>query len=171
MKTTATPVLKASELHQVCVVVRDLEKSMQHYRDILGIEGWEVLEADPSLISDLMYHGNPVQGPFRFRAALAMVGPMQLELIQPVEGELIYSDFLQTHGEGLHHLGHLRVKDLDMGVQALEKAGFACLQRGRIYGGGFAYMDTVAALGFIVELLALPEGVPTPGSVVQDAVN
>jgi len=157
-----SPVLEISELYQVCVVVHDLEKSIEHYRDVLGVGPWETLEGDSSTFSDVTYHGRPVE--HRFRVGLAMVGPMQLELIQPVEGDNIFSDFLNEHGEGLHHLGHARVKNLDEAVERLEKAGFPCLQGARFPGGGYAYMDTTKALGTILELLELPEGVPAPGT-------
>ena len=163
MERPNSPIIKVSELYQTCIVVRDLEKSMEHYRNVLGIGAWEIIHCDPSVISDMMYRGRPVTRPFQYRAALTMVGPMQLELIQPIEGDLLYSDFLNEHGEGLHHLGHLRVQNLDEGVQAFEKAGFSCLQRGRFMHVGFAYMDTTKALGFILELLDLPEGVPVLG--------
>ena len=163
MERPSSPILKVSELYQACIVVRDLEKSMEQYQNVLGIGSWEIIDADSSQVTDMMYHGSEVKRPFRFRAALSMVGPMQLELIQPIEGDLLYNDFLKEHGEGLHHLGHVRVQNLDESVQALEKAGFSCLQRGGFTGGGFAYMDTVKALGFILELLELPEGVSAPG--------
>ena len=163
MAKPISPIVKVSELYQVGIVVRDLEKSMEHYQNVLGIGPWETFDADPSTISDMMYGGRPVKRPFRFRIAFAMVGPIQLELIQPLEGELIHSDFLKEHGEGLHHMGHVRVQNLDEAVQALEKAGFPCTQRAHFGGGGFAYMDTVKALGCILELLELPEGVPAPG--------
>jgi hypothetical protein len=47
-----------------------------------------------------------------FRAAMTMLGSLMVELLQPVEGEGVYRDFLNEHGEGLHHLGHVRVDDL-----------------------------------------------------------
>ena len=153
--------IKVSELYQVGLVVNDLEKGMEHYQDILGIGPWEVGEANPSTISDMTYHGRPVQ--HRFRGALTMAGPMQLELIQPLEGGNIFSDFLREHGEGVHHLGHVRVGNLGEAIQRLEKEGSPCLQSGRLPGGGYAYMDTVKALGVIIELLELPEGVPALG--------
>ena len=152
--------IKVSELYQVGIVVRDLEKSMEHYQNILGIGPWDTVNIDPSTLSDMTYHGRKVQ--HKFRAALTMVGPMQLELIEPLEGDNIYSDFLKEHGEGLHHLGHVRVDNLEEAIQRLEKEGFPCLQSGRFPGGGFAYMDTVKTLGFLIELLELPEGVPVP---------
>ena len=144
------PKIKVSELYQVGIVVRDIEISMRDYESILGISTWQVFDADPSVVSDVIYHGRPVQ--HRFRVALAMVGTMQLELIQPVEGDSTFGDFLNAHGDGIHHLGHDRVDNLDEAVQTLEKDGFPCLQRGSFPGIDYAYMDLTSHLGYIIEL-------------------
>ena len=146
--------IKVSELYQVGIVVHDIEKSIEHYQNTFGIGPWGTMNVDPSIFSEMTYHGRPVQ--HRFRAAFAMVGPMQLELIQPVEGDNIYSDFLTEHREGVHHLGHVRVANLAEAIQTLEKEGFPCLQSGRSPGGGYAYIDTVNALGVVIELLETP---------------
>ena len=155
------PIIKVSELYQAAIVVRDLEQSIEHYQNTLGIGPWDVIDIDSSDLPVVTYHGRPAQ--YKFRAALAMTGPMQLELIQPVEGDSIFRDFLNEHGEGLHHLGHIRVDDLAESIRTLEEAGFHCLQSLAAPGGGCAYIDMVKTLGFIVELLELPEGIPAPG--------
>ena len=155
------PILKVSELYQAAIVVRDLEQSIERYQNTLGIGPWDVIDIDSSDLPVVTYHGRPAQ--HKFRAALAMIGPMQLELIQHVEGDSIFRDFLNKYGEGVHHLGHIRVDDLFKSIQTLEEAGFPCLQSLAAPGGGCAYIDMVKALGFIVELLELPEGIPAPG--------
>jgi len=141
--------IKVSELFQVGVVVRDLENSMRHYESILGIGPWEVVEVDSSS-ADMTYHGKPVQ--HRFTAAITTLGSMQLELLQPVEGDNIYGDFLKEHGEGIHHLGHVRVDNVDEAVQTLETEGFPCIQGGRSPYHNWAYVDMTTALGCIIEL-------------------
>jgi len=78
---------------------------------------------------------------------------MQLELLQPVEGDNVYSDFLKEHGEGMHHLGHVRVENLDEAVHTLEEGGFPCVQGGRFGGRGYAYVDMSMTLGAIIELV------------------
>ena len=145
MSERSRPKLDASQLHQVCVVVRDLEKSMEHYQNTLGIGPWEVSEWDDSNISEMTYHGRPAR--HRFRVALTMVGPMQLELIQPLEGENLYSDFLKEHGEGLHHLGHVMVDNTSEAIPALEKEGFRCLQR-RLQIWGLTFLRVGNLLSF-----------------------
>jgi len=58
---------------------------------------WPVEGIDPQAT----YHDEP--GNFRMRLAFAAVGKVQIEVVQPLEGENIYSDFLRDHGPGLHH--------------------------------------------------------------------
>ena len=151
--------IEVSELYQIGIVVNDLKKSIRNYQETFGIGPWAVTTVDTSAVSDMTYHGRASH--HRFKAAFAMVGPMQLELIQPLEGDNIYSDFLEGNGEGVHHLGHVRVDNIDEAIHTWEQEGFHCLQSGRFPGGGYAYMDTRKSLGVIVELLGVPEG-PSP---------
>jgi len=65
-------------------------------------------------------------------------------LCQPAEGESIYRDFLNEHGEGLHHVNFL-VDDADETAEILVKQGFPSLQSGR-HGppeskGAYNYID------------------------------
>lgn len=151
--------VETAGLYQVGIVVRDLEKSMKHYATVLGVGPWEVMTLDDSFFVEPTYRGRPAK--HRFKVALGMSGAMQIELIQPVDGESIYADFLNEHGEGLHHLGHIRVEDLPRAIKEFEKQGAPCIQGGRLPdGGGYAYMDTTASLGVITELIEIGEGPP-----------
>jgi hypothetical protein len=75
---------------------------------------------------------------------LEQVGGVQLELVQPVEGPSVYRDWLEEHGEGLHHLNFL-VDDVDQAVAALAKQGFPSMQGGKFgppeQRGAFNYVD------------------------------
>ncbi len=155
------PIINVPELYQACVVVRDIEQSIGRYESTLGIGPWQIMDIDSSALEEVTYHGRPAH--HKFRLALTMAGPLQMELIQPVEGDSIFRDFLNERGEGLHHLGHIRVDSLKESIRSLAEAGFACIQSGYAAGGGYAYIDMVKALGVIVELLELPKGMPTPG--------
>ena len=143
-------IIKVSELFQVGIVVRDLEKSMKTYKSLLGIDKWEVVEIDSSTIP-MTYRGKPAE--LGFKAAFCMLGSLMIELLEPVKGNGTYRDFLDKQGEGIHHLGHIRVDDLNEAVQALEKAGFPCIETGGHSAiHEWAYVDTTEALGYIIEL-------------------
>jgi methylmalonyl-CoA/ethylmalonyl-CoA epimerase len=154
MEKRILSVVKVSELFQVGTVVSDLEESMKRYKDILGIETWQVVEINPSIVN-LTYRGKPSR--HSFKAAFTMLGSLMVELLQPLEGVGAYREFLEARGEGMHHLGHARVDNLEETVGALEKAGFPCIETGATLGdpaAGYhkwAYVDTTAALGYILE--------------------
>ncbi|MBI2856767.1 MAG: VOC family protein, partial [Chloroflexi bacterium] len=64
-----------------------------------------------------------------------------------------HKEFLETRGEGLHHLGFF-VTDLDNQINNLTRQGFQVTQGGkRLTGGGFAYFDTDKVGGVVLELV------------------
>lgn len=75
---------------------------------------------------------------FVAHVSLGYVGDLQLELIQPVRGTSIYTEFLDEHGPGLHH-GCWESDDVDATVAA---SGLDCVQQGSMAGGEirFAYL-------------------------------
>jgi hypothetical protein len=95
------------------------------------------------------YHGEP--GNFKMRLAFLETGPVQLEFIQPLEGDNIYTEFLAQHGEGLHHIlfevDNPEAVAAGLGVKILQSGG-SILRPGALW----AYLDTQEILGCIVEL-------------------
>lgn len=150
------PVLQVQGLFQVGIVVRDLDKSIRLYQELLGIGDWADMDIPSEIFTSLTYNGKPVKNAC-FRTAMADVGSIQIELIQPVKGDLPYFDFLRGHGEGLHHLGHIHVPDIEVAVCELEALGFPCTFAGSTESTKFAYVDMTQALGVIVELVEVPQ--------------
>lgn len=90
-------------LCQVGVVVRDLDKAIANYRDMLGMEPDRVIERSPTAPGKKYYKGQ--EADFYQRAALYdMGGGMEFELLQPFGDASALSDFLDEHGEGIHHV-------------------------------------------------------------------
>ena len=151
MAQQLTTNIRVSDLFQVGIVVRNLEESMERYKNLLGIDSWQIFEITPET-NQFTYYGKPVE--HSFKAAFTMVGKLMVELLEPLEGKGIYRDFLNERGEGIHHLGHVRVDDLDQALGELEEAGFPCIETGGDAAGfhTWAYVDTTSALGYILEL-------------------
>jgi hypothetical protein len=89
-----------------------------------------------------------------------MAGNHIVELVETVKGPNIYQDFLDQHGEGIHHVMSI-VEDFDASVARLEAAGYPMIQSGRGFGadgtGAYAYFDTTKDLGLIYELVEIPK--------------
>ena len=132
---------------QIGLVVRDMNKAVEFYRETWNIGPFRIFQTE---YTDRTYRGKP--GNFKMRIALTPFGPVQLELIEPLEGESIYDEFLEQKGEGLHHLG-FKVDRIENRISAMEKIGIQVLQSGKSHEVAFAYMDTLALSGFIMEFI------------------
>ncbi|MDO8490623.1 MAG: VOC family protein, partial [Dehalococcoidia bacterium] len=141
--------IEIPQLEQVGLVVKDLQKSMESMWNSFGIGPWSVYVYPASSLREMTYRGQ--KGRFGMQVARAKRGAMEMELIQPTEGENSYSDFLKERGDGIHHLGWLIVPNLAETIKAMAQAGFPCLMTGRTYRSRFAYFDTSSVLGTMLE--------------------
>lgn len=140
---------------QVGLVVRDLRQMAENLHTLLGIGPFRIFEwpidgIDP----ESTYHGEPER--YRIRLGFARQGATQIELIEPIEGPNIWSDFLEKNGPGIHHF-RIVVSDFDGKVKQLEEAGFKKIASGTgaHIGSKWAYFDTADLLnGIIIELRA-----------------
>jgi hypothetical protein len=139
----------ARQMHQVCVVVEDLQAAMERYWKLFGIGPWQIYTFEPPELSDRTIRGKPE--PYTMRLALAFMGDVQWELIQPLSGPSIYQEFLAERGEGVHHVS-FGVDDYDDAVESMKKQGIGMLMGGSWNGATFGYMDTEKDLGVIVEM-------------------
>ena len=137
---------------QVGIVVRDDLAAARAWTERFALKPAEVVDWPPEgsgLEAASTYRGRP--GNFRMRLAFIETGAVQLEFIQPLEGDNIYSEFLEEKGEGLHHL-LFRVPDPIDAARMLEvdvtQSGGSTLDPGAIW----AYLDTEKTLGTIIEL-------------------
>jgi catechol 2,3-dioxygenase-like lactoylglutathione lyase family enzyme len=159
------PFLKEG-IAQVGFVVKDLEASVEAYHRLFGIGPWHFYTYGKPLVKRMTRHGRPTE--YRMRVALSWLGPLRIELIQPLEGDTVYEEFIQEHGYGLHHFGIL-VKDMQAALSAAGDAGLAMTMDGAGFGadgdGHYAYLDTDGALGTTLELIERPKGRLPPEKV------
>ncbi|HJW89296.1 MAG TPA: VOC family protein [Anaerolineales bacterium] len=149
----STSLLPPGQVDQIGIVVNDLQSMAENLHRLLGIGPFRVLDwpiegIDPQST----YYGEPAS--YRLHLGFAKAGQTQIELVQPLEGPNIWSDFLQSHGPGLHHF-RLTVPDFEERVAALESAGFRNIASGTgaHVGSQWAYFDTSQVLdGLVIEL-------------------
>lgn len=148
---------------QVALVVKDVEKTARNYAELFGMELPPIILTDPEEKAHTRYRGQPT--PARAKLAFFQMGSLSLELIEPIGGPSTWQEFLDKHGEGIHHIA-FQVEEMDKAVHLLEDKGMPLVQRGDFTGGCYAYVDATPWLGAIVELLAHdhPEVDETRGS-------
>jgi hypothetical protein len=146
------------EVVQIGVVVKELDRSIQVLSDVFGIGPFRTINWPPANRTDIQrtYRGQP--GDFTARMAFTELGPVELELIQPLEGESIWADFLEEHGEGIHHI-RFNVSELEPVFEYLagHSIGVAQMGSGIRPGTAWANLDTEREVGFTIEIMkALP---------------
>jgi catechol 2,3-dioxygenase-like lactoylglutathione lyase family enzyme len=143
--------LKLPRLGQIGYVVKDIDKAVSYYKDTLGIRPWMLLNERPEPCIEKDKEVHPL-----LRIALGYTGPIQLELIQVVEGETIHLNHPAESPWRVHHIGFM-VQDIERRLNASQKLGIGVLQRGTIKDIGFtvdyAYLDTVDEAGVVIEFI------------------
>jgi catechol 2,3-dioxygenase-like lactoylglutathione lyase family enzyme len=142
--------LGSTTLAQVALVVRDIEATAKRYAEIFNLPVPEVITLAPGLEVTQTYQGQPSNA--RAKLAFFQLGPVQLELIEPMGGESTWQEVLDRKGEGFHHLAFW-VEGMQKSADFLKGHGIRMVQRGDMGEGQFAYFDAEAQLGVVLELL------------------
>ena len=143
-----------SHVDQIGIIVRDVDKAAEYYES-LGIGPFHAQTG--TVLMERRVWGKLVTD-IKNKVLLAQIGPIEIELVQPVEGISLQMDFLETKGEGINHLGFL-VDDLDKEVAKLSEQGIEPVMTVKFQGGGgVAYMDTDEVGGVLLELIQYPPG-------------
>jgi catechol 2,3-dioxygenase-like lactoylglutathione lyase family enzyme len=142
---------------QIAWVTPDLDATETALTALLGARKWIRIPDVHFAPDTCSYRGEPAD--FVASISLSYLGDMQLELIAPVSGENIYSDFLRESGPGLHHIC-VEAPSPDQFERALSEAadqGAAVVQRGVMPGGMlFAYVSALQAGVPFVEIAYVP---------------
>jgi len=135
--------VKMSEVVQIGFVVRDVEKVAEAWSSMFGLGPWNFRDIDGTIDRGRfqgVYH--------KEKLAMASLGSLSLELVQPIEGKAVHAEFLETVGEGLQHI-QVRVDDVDTEVNKLLEQGAEILlsRPGRV-----AYIGNLPG-GLVLELV------------------
>jgi methylmalonyl-CoA/ethylmalonyl-CoA epimerase len=100
-----------TKIDHVCVVVKDFEKAVSTFREILQCDDDHV-----TFLRNLDDEGDLLE------IAILWSGHPCLEIISPRSKGSPMSRFIEKRGEGIHHIG-LATKDLGNEIKRLEKLG------------------------------------------------
>jgi len=122
----------------IAVVVRNLDEALQLYGDLFGVK--------PSKIETL-----PEQG---VKAALLPIAEGgEIELLEPTDPQGGVGKFLETRGEGIHHIC-LEVDNVDQELSTLADKGVQLIdKRGRPgLAGRIGFIHPKSTKGVLIEL-------------------
>jgi catechol 2,3-dioxygenase-like lactoylglutathione lyase family enzyme len=135
-------------IDQVAYVVEDMARALPHYEALYG-----PFRVSDSPLFDVRCGDETIDCVLKI--AVNDSGPIEVELIEPVEGDTPHAAHLREHGEGLHHV-RFRVSGLEERLAALQAVGYQTTFYKRFEGAGnvaFAYAQSPA--GHTIELLEL----------------
>lgn len=135
-----------NKLHHISIVVRDAEKTQKYYESI-GIGPWMDY---PPMKEYVKINVPDENGFYNLKIKCVQIGPVQLQLVEPGEGDSLYKDHLEEKGEGVFHIG-FEVNDISATDAKIEAMGLNELSSGRRENGsGFSYLETASEAGVVL---------------------
>lgn len=138
-------------------MTRDLDATERMLTALLGAKKWIRMPGVQFGPDSCTHRGRPAE--FTADISLSYAGDLQLELIAPVRGESIYTEFLDTAGPGLHHICRA-VPDaaaFETALRDAETAGAPVVTQGVMPGGmRFAYVSAPGAAVPYLEIAYIP---------------
>lgn len=126
-------------MDHVGVAVKNLDEAIKIYRDALGfkLEGIHIMNEQKVKV-----------------AFLSSGGETHVELLEPLGSESTIAKFLETRGEGIHHLA-VKVKNIVNALEEFKKNGVALIdEKPRVGAEGkkIAFVHPKSTRGVLLEL-------------------
>lgn len=146
-------VLNSLRVAQVGFIVRDVEVTKQKFAQFLGVPVPPTVTSGDYAVTQTLVEGQPAPEA-GCKMAFFNLENIQLELIEPNGVKSTWQDFLDKHGEGIHHIA-FSIDGTDEKLLTLEGMGLKCVQRGKYNDGSgeYAYVDATDNLKCIIETL------------------
>jgi methylmalonyl-CoA/ethylmalonyl-CoA epimerase len=128
-----------TEIDHVAIAVRDLEAAIAYYRNTYGCEvaHREIVERDG------------------VEEALLKVADSYIQLLTPTRADSPVAKYLDTKGEGIHHVGY-RVDDCAVALASVKEQGHRVIDeapRPGSRGTTVAFVHPKTAFGTLIELV------------------
>ena len=132
------------KINHVALAVDNIDEAAKFYQNCLGLEltGIETVSAQKTKV-----------GFFK-------IGASSIELVQPAEPDSPLHKFLETRGQGLHHIC-FEVDDIEAEIEKLLEKGATMIDqkpRSGAHNSRVAFMHPKSSSGVLIELVELPKG-------------
>jgi methylmalonyl-CoA/ethylmalonyl-CoA epimerase len=125
-------------VNHVAIAVKNLDEGLKVFETLLGHKAAQVKEIPDQKVKAAMIH----------------VGDVEIELIQPTDPGTGVAKFLDSKGEGIHHIC-FEVDDVDKELQAMAAKGIETIdKKGRTgMSGKVGFLHPKSAKGVLIELV------------------
>jgi len=131
------------KINHIAIAVNNIEEAAKFYQEVMGLtlSGVEVVTAQKT------------------RVGFFKIGESNIELVQPAEPDSPLTKFLETKGQGIHHIC-FEVDDVEAEVKSfLEKGATMIDQKPHpgAHGTKVAFVHPKSSNGVLIELCELPK--------------
>lgn len=128
----------ARHINHVAIAVTDIDTALDFYLTTFGVSTDGIVEIPDQLV----------------KAALLRIGGSQIELIQPTDEESGVARFIDSRGEGVHHIC-FEMEDLPAKLMELKDAGLKLIDEAPREGlaGNIAFIHPKSTGGVLIELV------------------
>ena len=143
LKSALPEALVIVKIHHVAVIVRDLDAALNLYRDKLGLHVESVMDMEYDHVT----------------IGFLPIGGTKIELVQPTDNTTGSARFLESKGEGFHHVC-FEVPDIQAALDSLAATGLTLVDVAPRKGGEgpVAFVHPKSCHGVLVELIEAPGG-------------
>ena len=134
--------------YQTAWIVRNQAEAEKRFEQVMGVPQW--MRVDVTLREGCSYRGGPSDTDLRI--SLGFAGEVNVELIESVRGENIYTEVTRSRGYGLHHVGFV-VPDFDAVMDDLRGTGLPVMAEGTAGTTRYAYFDCSRDDMSIIEII------------------
>ena len=132
------------KINHVALAVDNIDEAAKFYQNCLGLElsGIETVSAQKTKV-----------GFFR-------IGASNIELVQPAEPDSPLQKFLETRGQGVHHIC-FEVDDIEVEIKNLLEKGVTMIDhkpRPGAHNAKVAFIHPKSSSGALIELVELSKG-------------
>lgn len=127
------------KIDHIGIVVKNLDEALDLYVRSFGFQVSDIQVAEKGE---------------KFRTAMVSFGDVTFELIEPIDDRGGIRNFLETRGEGIHHVS-LEVDDIRKEMSSLAAKGLKCLMKEpeEVMGTLVTFVHPKSTRGVLVELL------------------
>ncbi|WP_169082560.1 VOC family protein [Paenibacillus sp. PL91] len=140
-----------ANLTKIGLIVDNIEEAAERYCALFNLPMPEIqvptLDDPPSDQTDdsyTWYRGK--RRDTRTKFANLQMGPVTIELLEPLDEPSPWSEFKQKHGQGVHFIT-FTVKGFEQHIDFLEQQGLPLIHKGEYGSGRYSYFDSEQVLG------------------------
>jgi methylmalonyl-CoA/ethylmalonyl-CoA epimerase len=136
-------------LWHVGISVKNMDEAVAYFKSL----GGKTDDAPGHVLDSTRFQGFKTYGKtgaptWKIKIKMVNLGPLMLELTEPVEGDNYNATFMEKHGEGPNHVAY-QVDDLEKEVKEMADKGVPVMYHAK---GEYAYLDARKVGGVVIEL-------------------